>query len=1579
MTDRFARLSMPTAVLIVAALALTSAHAITGRRDSSRFDDRIKTREGGVIAVTPRALGELDATDGLRRAWEGFVTEQNGGWKVWVDERSGLATLAVGRGIPWIPGRGNGLASPVDAGIEDLEARARQFFQQQAHLLGRWPDQLVLDTEGSRRLGENGWQLRFRQQVGGVPVEGARYDFQLSHGNLVSFGATRWAPVLNSPMPSLSATDARAVLDQYLDVDTATVMTELQPAELVFVPVDPRGLDAESWHGARGRGIEHRLIWRFRMNEPGHPATWVAEIDAHGGQVVAFYDDTRYEQVQGGVYPITNTNKAGDPSTIEQAFFPMPFADYSEDGGPDQQTGDFGLYECINFGSTIETNLDGPYVRINDNCGAISETTTCDNELDLGTSAGDDCAVPAGASPGNTHSARTQFYHLNRIKQTARFWLPSNTWLQGKLTANVNINNTCNAFWNGTVNFYRSGGGCGNTGEIAAVSIHEWGHGMDQNDGGGYDNPSEAYADVVAILQSRESCVGRGFFIDGSTCSGYGDSCLTCTGIREMDWDARQAHTPATPANFTQPNCGGGGGPCGREVHCESYVPSESMYDLAARDLPAMGVDADTAWQHTERLFYTSRAGSGGNVINCSLPNADSCNTGSWFNTLRVADDDDGDLSNGTPHAEAIFAAFDRHGIACGQGNDPENTNSSSCPTLQTPVVTTRELTNSVELSWDADPNAASYYVMRNELDCNRSYTPIGQPAATSFTDDELANDFQVYYRVQAVGANPSCVGPVSACITATPQALAGNVRFLASTFGCSNVIQLRVKDANVGSSTVTIDVWSDSEPTPESVVLTETAPGTGKFIGSIMSTSAPAANGDGLLSIVDGDTMTARYVDADDGAGGTNVVQQHTALADCVFPLVSDVHEENIGLSSATIVWTTDELSDTVVNWDELTPPANSQTGDPRTTNHRVTLSGLAQCTTYFYEVESTDPAGNTALDDSGGNYYRFETLGNFGSGAQPCHAGQVTIGGNVYSCSDSVGFQVVDLDLNLDPQIADTVVLTATSSSETIAETVIATETGPNTSVFTGTIATAAGAPVAGDGLLQVADGDTITVTYRDLDDGTGLPAISFDTSSADCSGPAITNLRVDTLTNARGTIRWNTPENADTVVEWGATPALGQVSSSGSLTTVHATTINQFDTCTTFYFRVSSTDVHGNTTVVDDNGQPFSLHTWGIPGLYYHENFESGAPGWTLGGEWEVGPPQGIGGSSGTPDPAGAYNNVGVLGHDLSGQGVYPGDYEPGTVEIADSPDLDGTSWQNSTLIYYRRLNAGSGDAASLNVFVDGVGRPVFNTLGGTNFESSFQTISVPISQLGADGAGSVRLEFKQVANSSGEYSGWNVDDVIIKDGSLPDYAACSDCGAAPSFAGAVSASDNDACGASGVTVSWNQAVNWGSAGGGSYALYRDTVPGFTPGPANLVMSGITALSYDDLSAPTDAQLYYIVRAEGDESGCGLGPNNGGLLDDNLVAIPVGETTSQPLPGAVANAHADLINKAHLRLAWDAVSGASGYRIFRSTSPQAGTFVLLAETSSTSYEDLNQGGNGNSYYYLVRAINGCGQEGP
>ena len=62
------------------------------------------------------------------------------------------------------------------------------------------------------------------------------------------------------------------------------------------------------------------------------------------------------------------------------------------------------------------------------------------------------------------------------------------------------------------MNFLKSGGGCSNTGELAAAILHEFGHGLDQNTGGAADAASsEAVGDTTAILETRQSCIAANF------------------------------------------------------------------------------------------------------------------------------------------------------------------------------------------------------------------------------------------------------------------------------------------------------------------------------------------------------------------------------------------------------------------------------------------------------------------------------------------------------------------------------------------------------------------------------------------------------------------------------------------------------------------------------------------------------------------------------------------------------------------------------------------------------------------------------------------------------------------------------------------------------------------------------------------------------------------------------------------------------------------------------------------------------------------------------------------------------------
>jgi subtilisin-like proprotein convertase family protein len=748
-------------------LGLPALGASSDHRPAGRFDDRLRQREGGRIAVASRSPESLDPADGLRLGWERF-RDRHGPWRIRIDERTGMPVLASGPGIPWFPA---GELSAVN--LERLEQRARTFLAGNALLLSDPGARIGLDRAASTRLGAGHWQLIFRQVVDGVRVENARLDLHVKHGRLVMFGATHWGTAPATAVPTLDAGAARDALDAYLGIATA----ELEPVgepELALRAVDPApaGDEPRAWSGPRGEGLAHALFWRLRFREPGRPAQWVAEVDAHDGTIRAFYDGTHYGAVRGGVFPISNDGDCLDGG-CEIDGFPMPFADYTESGQPETFADGYGNLVCVEPAAQVATTLIGPYARIVDACGPLLENGACDAGVDLGLKRGENCDVEPGASAGNTSAARNAYYHINRVAEAARFYDPTNTWLQDQLTVNVNIGSTCNAFWDGEINMYGEGGGCGNTGELHGILVHEWGHGYDENDGGGFDITSEAYADVVAMFAARDSCMGRGTYNDGQTCSGYGDTCLTCTGFREFDWAARANNTPTTPENFVLFCPGGGGGPCGKESHCESYPISEAIYDFATRDLPAAGLDPDTAWQLAERLWYETRPGSGGDIYDCFRWDlTHSCFATHWYQRMLVADDDDGDLSNGTPHAAELFAAFDRHAISCGRDDDPENQSTTSCPTLDAPVLALAETPSGTELSWAPVAGADAYRVYRGELGCARQQVPIASLAgdATTFLDGEADPDLPRYYRIEAFGTNPVCHSPVSSC-ESTPLA----------------------------------------------------------------------------------------------------------------------------------------------------------------------------------------------------------------------------------------------------------------------------------------------------------------------------------------------------------------------------------------------------------------------------------------------------------------------------------------------------------------------------------------------------------------------------------------------------------------------------------------------------------------------------------------------------------------------------------------------------------------------------------------------------------------------------------------
>jgi hypothetical protein len=135
-----------------------------------------------------------------------------------------------------------------------------------------------------------------------------------------------------------------------------------------------------------------------------------------------------------------------------------------------------------------------------------------------------------------------------------------------------------------------------------------------------------------------------------------------------------------------------------------------------------------------------------------------------------AADDNDGNLNNGTPHMTAIYQSFNDQQIAC-QTPTVQNSGCSGTPTAA-PNVTATPGANQVTLSWGAVSGASSYEVFRTEgiFNCDWGKVKIGSTTGTSFVDTGLQNGRDYSYVVIPKGSNAACFGTASACDTVKPS-----------------------------------------------------------------------------------------------------------------------------------------------------------------------------------------------------------------------------------------------------------------------------------------------------------------------------------------------------------------------------------------------------------------------------------------------------------------------------------------------------------------------------------------------------------------------------------------------------------------------------------------------------------------------------------------------------------------------------------------------------------------------------------------------------------------------------------------
>ena len=151
-----------------------------------------------------------------------------------------------------------------------------------------------------------------------------------------------------------------------------------------------------------------------------------------------------------------------------------------------------------------------------------------------------------------------------------------------------------------------------------------------------------------------------------------------------------------------------------------------------------------------------------------------------------------------------------------------------------------------------------------------------------------------------------------------------------------------------------------------------------------------------------------------------------------------------------------------------------------------------------------------------------------------------------------------------------------------------------------------------------------------------------------------------------------------------------------------------------------------------------------------------------------------------------------------------------------------------------------------------------------------------------------------------------------------------------------------------------------LTWDAVDGAtSYRVYRATSQNGTYS----LLGSVTTTTYVNTGAKDGVTYYYKVTAVND---------SGESAFSNTVSGQNKAVTSKPAAPVVKIGNSATSGKP--MLTWNAVSGATSYKVYRATS-QNGTYSLLGSVTTTSY--TNTGAKaGTTYYYKVKAVSSAGE---
>ena len=451
----------------------------------------------------------------------------------------------------------------------------------------------------------------YTQTYQGIEVWNSRLMIQMSRtGEVICFGADVYPQISISTAPQKS--NAHLLASAKENVTGKVVEEKMGDMKIIAIPGGTFALVKEIT-------ISTEDVFKV-------PSKWYTLVDAHTGKVWYRQDQISHVTKQLVVMGRVSNNAFVNP--LQSKALPNLWIENGSLVNFSDSTGMFNIPN-ITAPTSSTIRLKGKYasVQIGGTAGrtpAFTHTLQPNSTIDTLFFDG------RGTSPDTASmDAVFGYYHVNVVHDYMKGFYPTFTRMDNALPTNIDLTSgTCNAFYNGSsINFYRQGGGCPSFALVADVIYHEYGHGINdkyyQNGGFNFQNGSlgEGYADIWAMGITADAVLGRASSLNQPT-----------SFIRRYD---------LAPKVYPQDLVG--------EVHADGEIIAGAWWDV--------GVYMGNLQQMMRLYAETFDA----------HPNGPTGNEGEVYTDVLIAallaDDNDNNISNGTPNDASIIRGFARHGL----------------------------------------------------------------------------------------------------------------------------------------------------------------------------------------------------------------------------------------------------------------------------------------------------------------------------------------------------------------------------------------------------------------------------------------------------------------------------------------------------------------------------------------------------------------------------------------------------------------------------------------------------------------------------------------------------------------------------------------------------------------------------------------------------------------------------------------------------------------------------------------------------------------------------------------------------